>query len=257
MGAATFVVPRIIPCLLLQQSRLVKTVKFKEPKYIGDPLNAVRIFNEKEVDELVFLDITASREGRSPEFGLIREIASECFMPFAYGGGIRAVDQVRQILMSGAEKVVLNTAAIESPNVIEQASAEFGSQSIVVSINIKRTMFGGYRVYNNCDQKMTSLDPVKHACDVVKRGSGELFVNDVDRDGTREGYDGDLIQRIASAVDVPVIACGGAGSLADLKAAVDQGASAASAGTFFVLYGKHRAVLITYPDRAALELLFG
>jgi imidazole glycerol-phosphate synthase subunit HisF len=250
------VVPRVIPCLLIQRGRLVKTVRFRDPKYVGDPLNAVRIFNEKEVDELIFLDIDASTGNLNPDFDLVREIGAECFMPFAYGGGVHTMDQARRILASGAEKIVFSSAAIETPGLIELAAGEFGSQSVVVSINVKRTLFGRYCVFNSRTRKMLSTTPVQHACSIVQQGAGELLINDVDRDGTRQGYDPDLIRTVASSVEVPVIACGGAGSLGDLKTAIQRGASAAAAGTMFVLYGKHRAVLITYPDRSVLEDLF-
>jgi cyclase len=255
-GAIIATRPRIIPCLLIDEQQLVKTVRFKNPKYIGDPMNAVRILNEKEVDELVFLDIAARRTRRAPDIELIGKIASECFMPFAYGGGIRTLEHVRNILGSGAEKVVINTAALDDPHLIEQASGEFGSQSIVVAIDVKRTLFGGRRVMNGQQQKVLPLEPPAHARAMVELGAGEIFLNDVDRDGTRTGYDTDLIRSVSQAVDVPVVACGGAGTLADLRKAIDAGASAAAAGSLFVLYGKHRAVLITYPKledlRAAL-----
>jgi len=245
--------PRIIPCLLLDGGRLIKTVRFKKPKYIGDPFNAVRILNEKEVDELVFLDIGARRTGRVPDIDMIRRIASECFMPLAYGGGIRTLEQIRAVLGCGAEKVVINTAAIETPALIEQSAREFGSQSVVVSIDVKRTLFGGARVMNGRSHKLLSIEPASHAREMVRRGAGEIFLNDVDRDGTRAGYDLDLIRTISTAVDVPTIACGGAGTVADLGAAIAAGASAAAAGSLFTLFGKHRAVLITYPERAGLR----
>jgi imidazole glycerol-phosphate synthase subunit HisF len=245
--------PRIIPCLLLEDRRLVKTVRFKDPKYIGDPFNAVRILNEKEVDELVFLDIASRRTGRPPDIDLVRRIASECFMPLAYGGGVCTLDQVRAILGCGAEKVVINTAALETPALIEQAAGEFGSQSVVISIEVKRTLFGVPRVTNGRLHKMLSLDPAGHAKAMVLRGAGEIFLNDVDRDGMRGGYDLNLIRSVSAAIDVPTVACGGAGSIADLAAAIAAGASAAAAGSLFTLYGKHRAVLITYPEQADLR----
>jgi cyclase len=248
--------PRIIPCLLIDEQKLVKTVRFKNPKYIGDPMNAVRILNEKEVDELVFLDIAARHTRRAPDFELIGKIASECFMPFAYGGGIRTLAHVRSILGSGAEKVVINTAALDDPHLIQEVATEFGSQSVVVAIDVKRTLFGGRRVMNGAQQKLLPLEPQAHPRAMVERGAGEIFLNDVDRDGTRAGYDIDLIRTVSQAVKVPVVACGGAGALVDLRHAIDAGASAAAAGSLFVLYGKHRAVLITYPKpedlRAAL-----
>jgi cyclase len=248
--------PRVIPCLLLEEGRLVKTQRFKDAKYIGDPLNAVRIFNEKEVDELVFLDISASKKQHPPNFQLIREISAECFMPFAYGGGIRALGEIREILLGGAEKVVLDSILFEKPDLISQAAAEFGSQSIVAAIDVKRDLFGRYRVYNAGRGKLTSKDPVDHAVEMVKRGAGEVLLNDVDRDGMRSGFDLALIGKISEAVDVPVVPCGGAAELADLGLAIRSGASAIAAGSLFVLHGKHRAVLITYPSRDVLARLF-
>jgi cyclase len=249
-------IPRVIPCLLIRHGVLVKTVKFRNPKYIGDPLNAVRIFNEKEVDELVFLDITASREGRAPDVELIGKIAAECFMPFAYGGGVRTLTQARRIMTGGAEKVILNSVALEGGGLVEEVAAEFGNQSVVVAIDVKRTMLGRARVFNARLQKLTNLDPAEYASRMVAKGAGEILINDVNRDGTQSGYDVDLIAKIAKTVAVPVIACGGAGGLHDLRRAVDAGAAAVAAGSFFVLYGKHRAVLITYPDREKLRELF-
>ena len=256
-AAAPALLPRIIPCLLIDEGeRLVKTVKFKEPKYIGDPLNAVRIFNEKEVDELVFLDIAARRTGGEPRTELIARIAAECFMPFAYGGGVRTLDHIRRILGRGAEKVVINSAAIDDPQLVTRAATEFGSQSIVVAIDVKRGLFGGRRVLNGRTGKTLGLAPEQQARMMVERGAGEIFLNDVDRDGTRGGYDAELIRSVSGEVDVPIVACGGAGKLEDLRDAIAAGASAAAAGSLFVLYGKHRAVLITYPERQELRTLF-
>lgn len=249
-------IPRVIPCLLIQNGRLVKTTKFADPKYVGDPLNAVRIFNEKEVDELIFLDICASKERSEIDYDLINSIASECFMPFAYGGGLHSLDQARRVLRNGAEKVILCSAAIENPRLLSSVADEFGSQSVVVSINVKRKLFGAYCVFDSRNGKALSLDPVRFAQRCVENGAGELFLNDVDRDGTRGGYDDGLIRAVSQQVDVPVVACGGASSIEDLKHAIDVGASAAAAGSLFVLHGKHRAVLITYPERERLELLF-
>ncbi|MGB4101369.1 MAG: AglZ/HisF2 family acetamidino modification protein [Alphaproteobacteria bacterium] len=247
------VMPRYIPCLLVDGGKLVKTIKFCAPKYIGDPMNAVRIFNEKGADELIFLDIAARRAGKPPDLELIRQIASQCFMPFAYGGGITTLEQIRAILGGGAEKVVLNTVAGQMPELLTQAAAEFGSQSIVAGMDVKKSWLGRQRVVLGARQRTTGQSPVDYARALVARGAGEIFINDIDRDGTRSGYDLALIQSICAAVDVPVVACGGAGQVSDLQQAVAVGAAAAAAGSLFVLYGKHRAVLITYPDRNALE----
>lgn len=247
---------RVIPCLLLRHGGLVKTRRFKEPKYVGDPLNAVRIFNEKEVDELTFLDITATIEGRGPAFDIIQGIASECFMPFAYGGGISTIEQIREILALGVEKVVINTAAIRNPSLIREAASVFGSQSIVVSIDVRRKLLGRYTVCSEGGRKDEGIDPVLHAQRMQEYGAGELLVTSIDREGTGDGYDVDCIMKIASSVSIPIIANGGASELEHFRRAIAAGAAAVSAGSFFVFYGKHRAVLITYPKRDDLERLF-
>jgi len=244
---------RVIPCLLLKGSGLVKTQRFKDPKYVGDPINAIRIFNDKEVDELLLLDITATRENKGPAFDTIRDIASECFMPVAYGGGIRSMDDIRRILKAGIEKVVLNTAAIENPELVRQAADEFGSQAVVVSIDAKRKLLGRYEVFARGGTQATGLHPVDQAQKMEQCGAGEIFLTAIDRDGTMDGYDLELVSRVASKVHVPVIAAGGAGKVADFGEAVRQGASAVAAGAMFVFHGPHRAVLITYPGRAELE----
>lgn len=248
---------RVIPCLLLRDRGLVKTVKFKHPKYIGDPINAVRIFNEKEVDELIFLDTTATVEQREPPFDLVRQIATECFMPFCYGGGIRQLNQMAQLFTLGVEKVALNAYAVENPSFVGEAAAAFGSQSVVVSIDAKKNLFGKYRVHTYGGRKATKLDPVKHAAEMERMGAGELLINSVDLDGTMQGYDLGLIRSVTEAVRLPVIACGGAGSISDLAAAVKKGgAAAASAGSMFVFQGKHRAVLINFPAPEQLRQAF-
>ena len=248
---------RVIPCLLLRNQGLVKTVKFKDPKYVGDPINAVRIFNDKEVDELLFLDITATVDRRTPRYKIISEIASECFMPLAYGGGIRSIEDIRQVLAVGVEKVCINTHAVDDPEFIRTAADIFGSQSIVVSIDVKKTLFGKYEVFTNSGSKASNLDPLSHAVRMEQMGAGEIFLNSIDRDGTMTGYDLELTRRVTAAVGIPVIACGGAGTVAHFRDAVKQGgASAVSAGSMFVFHGKHRAVLISYPDQAELRQAF-
>jgi cyclase len=197
---------RVIPCLLLRGAGLVKTVRFKDPKYVGDPINAIRIFNDKEVDELVLLDITATREGRGPSFSVIEEVASECFMPLAYGGGIRTVEEARRILKLGVEKIVLNTIAWRDVAVLTAASEEFGAQAIVASIDVRRGMLGKYEVVVESAAKRTGVDPVTYARRLEAAGAGEILLTSVDRDGTMQGYDVDLIARVSAAVQVPVIA---------------------------------------------------
>jgi cyclase len=240
--------PRVIPVLLLKENLLYKTVRFGNPTYVGDPRIAVKIFNDKGADEIVLLDIAATRERRRPNFKLIGEIAGECFMPVAYGGGIRDIGDVRAVLKLGVEKVVLNTAAVENPGLVSEAARINGSSSVVVSIDAKRDLFGRYRVFTHAGARKTGLDPVALAKRAAEAGAGEIIINSIDRDGTQKGYDLPLTRSVAEAVDVPVVACGGAGSVGDFKAAFREArASAAAAGSFFVFQGPHRAVLITYP----------
>ncbi|MCB1856787.1 MAG: imidazole glycerol phosphate synthase subunit HisF [Gammaproteobacteria bacterium] len=249
---------RVIPCLLFQGHGLVKTIRFKNPKYVGDPVNAVRIFNEKEVDELIFLDIEASPARRGPDFNVIGEIASECFMPLTYGGGIRTIDDMRQVFALGVEKICLNTAAFTNPKLIEEAVRRFGSQSVLVSLDVRKGLFGGYQTYYYSGSKKTGMDPVAAAVKLEQLGVGELIVNSIDRDGTMSGYDLGLLSSVSSAVGIPVIALGGAGSIDHFSGAVNQaGVSAVAAGSFFVFHGKHRAVLISYPPIGVLEQALG
>ena len=250
--------PRIIPCLLLKKRGLVKTIQFDNPKYLGDPINVVKIFNDKEVDELVFLDISATRETRKPPFDYLTEIASECFMPLAYGGGIRDLEDIRKLLGLGIEKVVINSYAAENPAFIRSAADFAGSQSIVVSIDAKKVGTEKYSVFTHSGRKNLGLDPVKFAIEMEHRGAGEILLNSIDRDGLMTGYDLDLIKQVARAVSVPVVACGGCGTLFDMKnAIIEGGASAAAAGSMFVFQGPRRAVLISYPSREEFHKIFG
>lgn len=247
---------RVIPVLLYDGSGLVKSVKFKDYKYVGDLLNAVKILNEKEVDELVLLDISATPTKHAPDLCLISDVASECFMPLAYGGGIGKLADIEAIFKVGVEKVVINSAAVEDANFIRQAVAVCGSQSIVVSIDVKREFLGKYNVYIHCGRRNTGLEPVEFARRMETLGVGEIILNSIDRDGTMQGYDVDLLKRVTSAIKIPVVACGGAGSLNDFAQAIQSGASAVAAGSMFVFYGKHRAVLINYPTRTELGQVF-
>lgn len=247
---------RVIPCLLLRQRGLVKTIKFKQSQYVGCPINALKIFNEKEVDEIVFLDIGASIEKRKPDYNFIADIASEAFMPFAYGGGIKELDDVQRIFGLGVEKVVINSHAIENPMFIKKAAELFGRQSIVVSIDVKRNILGKYEVFTFGGKKNCKLDPVEYAKKMGDLGAGEIFLNSMDRDGTGLGYDLKIIKEVSKAISVPLIVCGGAGKLDHFKEAVDSGASGVAAGSFFVFHGTHRAVLITYPERKEIDNLF-
>jgi imidazole glycerol-phosphate synthase subunit HisF len=235
----------------------VKTVRFKDSAYIGDPRNAVRIFNEKEVDELALLDIAATPEGRGPQLDLVREIVSEAFMPVAYGGGVRSVEDVRALVSVGVEKVVIATAAAADPNFVARAADACGSQSVVVCLDVKRTLFGRYEVYTHSGKRGTGKDPVAFARRMEELGAGELVVNAIDRDGTMAGYDLELLKSVTGAVQIPVIACGGAGRVEDFGAAVREGgASAVAAGSLFVFHGRHRAVLISYPAPGDLRVAF-
>jgi cyclase len=248
--------PRVIPVLLLKDGLLYKTEKFRNPKYVGDPRVAVKIFNDKGADEIAIIDILATREGRQPDFQLIEEIAGESFMPLGYGGGIRTRGEVRRILSLGAEKVIINTRAVEDPDFVRAVSEDNGAQSITICIDVKKDLFGRSRAMTHCGQTKTSWDPAELAQRMEEAGAGELIVQSIDREGTMSGYDLKLTRSVAEAVAIPVIALGGAGSEQDLARAVkDGGASAAAAGAMFVFQGPHRAILITYPDDARLGAL--
>jgi len=249
-------IPRIIPCLLLKGNGLVKGVKFRNHRYLGDPLNAVKIFNDKEVDELVFLDITATREKRRPALETVQDIADECYMPFAFGGGLRTIDDMRLVFAAGAEKIVLNTAAVENPQLIAEAAGCFGSQSVVVAIDVKRGWTGKRRVHTCSGTIRTDRDPVAWAVEAARLGAGEILLTSIDAEGSMFGYDLDLIRAVAKEVAIPVIAAGGAGSVADFRLARDAGASAMAAGSMFVFTGKLRGILISYPTRDELHEAF-
>lgn len=247
-GSSASALARLVPCLLLQDRKLVKTVRFARPAYVGDPINAVRIFNEREVDELAILDIGATPQAQSPNFDLIEAIVSEAFMPVAYGGGIRSVEDIRRLFSLGVEKAVLATAAVENERLLADAVLMFGSQSIVACLDIRKNLFGKYEAYTRCGTRRQSASPMQIVDGFVGGGAGEILINSIDRDGTMSGYDLKTIAEIAARVSVPVMACGGAGTLADAKEAIRAGASSAAAGSMFVYHGKHRAVLINYPN---------
>jgi cyclase len=249
--------PRVIPCLLLKDAGLVKTVRFRRASYVGDPLNTIKILNDKEVDELVLLDITATPERRGPNLEFLREAVSEAFVPLAYGGGVTTLQQMHDLYKLGVEKVVLNTAAHERPDLVREAAAAFGSQSVVVGIDVRRGIFGGQRVFTHGGRTRVDGDPVAAARRAEDLGAGELLLTAIHRDGTWKGYDLDLIRTVASAVQVPVVACGGAATLSDFRGAVrDAGASAVAAGSMFVYQRRHRAVLVSFPTRAELIATF-
>lgn len=247
---------RVIPCLLLQDGGLVKTQQFKKPKYVGDPINAVRILNDKYVDELIFLDISASRLNQEPDYDLVERIAGECFMPLCYGGGVKTLEQAKKLVSLGVEKIAVNSACIHHPDLVKELVAELGSQSVVGAMDVKRNFWGNERVYDASRRKMTELTPDEHMQQMVSAGVGEVFVNDVDRDGMFGGYNLELIAKLSQKTSVPLIACGGADDLDDMRQVFASGSSAAAAGSMFVFYGPHRAVLITYPEYAKVKKLF-
>ena len=248
---------RVIPCLLIQDGELVKTLKFSDPKYVGDPINTIRIFNDKEVDELIVLDISASRKSREPDYALIESFSSECFMPLCYGGGIKSVKQANLIFKLGIEKICLQTAALNDPAIISYIADKFGSQSVVVSVDVKKDRKGKYKIYRSMDGKIIEQPWLQYLKEIVQAGTGEVILNSVDHDGTMAGMDLEMIREAASEVPVPLIALGGVGNLFDIKKAIEVGASAVSAGSFFVFQGPYRAVLITYPEHLELEGLLG
>jgi imidazole glycerol-phosphate synthase subunit HisF len=245
---------RVIPVLLLKGDGLVKSVKFSNHKYVGDPINAVKIFNEKEVDEISLIDIQATKEGRGPNIKKIAEIASEAFMPMSYGGGITTTDQVKELLYNGIEKVILNKSAVKNPALITAIADKFGAQSVVVSIDVKKNIWGKYKAFTDNGSDSSGLDPVAFAQQCEKAGAGEILLQSIERDGTYAGYDIALLQKMASAVNIPVIIGGGAGSVDDFKQAVTEGhASAVCAGSMFVFQRPHNAVLISYPSQKDLK----
>lgn len=244
---------RIIPCLLLRNGGLYKTEKFSKPKYVGDPINAIRIFNEKEVDELLVLDITASREGKEPNYDLIEEFASECFMPLAYGGGITKMEQARRLFASGVEKICIQSSALDNPSLVTQLASQFGSQSVMVSVDVKKNWVGQYKLYSSKDQGTVSIDWLEFIKKMIEAGAGEILLNAVDRDGTMAGMDLTMIEKANAVTTVPMIATGGVGSLKDIQEGIAHGADAISAGAFFVFQGPHKAVLISYPKYSELE----
>lgn len=244
---------RVIPTLLLRGKGLVKTVNFKNPNYLGDPINAVRIFNDKEVDELVLLDIGASKEKRDPNYTWIKDIVSESFMPIGYGGGIHSITQIKKIFDLGVEKIIMNTASFDL-NLISEAASIYGEQSIVVCIDAKKAIFGGYNVYGRSGQEKHKQCPDVFAKEVVNAGAGEIIIQSIDNEGKMKGYDLNLIKLVSSAINVPIVASGGAGTFQDLKdAIIIGGASAVAAGSFFVYKGKHNAVLINYPSTLEIQ----
>ncbi|MBT9585552.1 imidazole glycerol phosphate synthase subunit HisF [bacterium] len=242
---------RMIPVLLLQNGGLYKTTRFRHARYVGDPINTVKLFNEKGADEIVVLDIAATKSGKSIDVKKITEIASEAFMPMAYGGGIQTFEQAKAVFDAGYEKVVLNTSAFESPQLISTIAGTYGSQSVVISIDAKKVWWGGMKVHVRAGSKNTGLSAVQFARQVEQHGAGEIMITAIHRDGTWDGYDLGLIKSVAEQVDIPVIACGGAAGMDDFRAAVSvAGASAVAAGSFFVYQKKNMGVLISFPSES-------
>lgn len=248
---------RIIPCLLVRNKGLVKTVQFKDGKYVGDPINAVKIFNEKEVDELIVLDIDATKEGREPDFKMIENLANESRMPLCYGGGVKTVKQAKKIIHLGAEKVALSSAVIENPDLVKDIAKAVGVQSVIVILDVKKKgLFGKYQVYTHNGTKSTGKDPKELARQFEALGVGEIVINSIDNDGMMKGYDTKLIDMIRSEIDLPMTVLGGAGTLDDIKGIISKyKVIGTAAGSLFVFKGKYKAVLINYPNRVEIKLL--
>ncbi len=241
--------PRIIPCLLVRDKGLVKTQKFKDARYLGDPMNAVRIFNEKEADELMIVDIDATIEGRGPDFKMIQHWAEECRMPLCYGGGITNVEQAQRIFSLGVEKIALSSGALVNPSLITELADKVGSQSVVIVIDVKKKLFGGYEVLTHNGKKSTGKNPFDLIKKLQELGAGEIVVNNIDADGEMKGYDLVLMEKARAATTLPLTALGGAGSLDDIKKLIQKfGIIGAAAGSTFVYKGKLKAVLINYPN---------
>lgn len=248
---------RIIPVLLYKNQGLYKSIKFKNHNYIGDPINAIKIFNDKEVDELIFLDIDATINKTGVNYNIIEQISSECFMPLSYGGGISTLKEIENILKLGVEKVVLNSFAISNLNFIREASEKFGSSTIVVSVDYRRNIFGQTRVYSKSGTEKSNFDPLQYCKLLEEYGVGEIMLNSIERDGMMIGYDLNFIEEATRKIGVPIIACGGAGSLDDLKNLYElTNVSAMAAGSMFVYHGPFKAVLINYPSREDKKYIF-
>jgi imidazole glycerol-phosphate synthase subunit HisF len=249
--------PRITPCLLVHKGGLVKTVCFKSPKYVGDPINAVKIFNEKEADELIVLDIDASANRVEPDYRMIRNLAAECRMPLCYGGGIKTANQASRIIAAGVEKISISSAAVDNPALVAEIAEQIGRQSVVVTIDVKKKMFGrGYEVCTLNGKKNIGRDPISFAEEIENAGAGEIVLNSIDHDGQMKGYDLQLAKQLRKAVSIPITLLGGAGSLNDMCELFDAcGVVGASAGSLFVFKGPYRAVLITYPSMQQKDAL--
>lgn len=248
--------PRIIPCLLVQDKGLVKTVNFKHPKYVGDPINAVRIFNEKQVDELTVLDIDASVENREPDYRMIENLAAECRMPLCYGGGVKTPEQAQRIFSLGVEKIAFSSAAVQDPSLVARIAERVGNQSVVVIIDVKKKLLGGYEVYIKNGKTATGKNPFDFAKQLEDLGAGEIVVNSIDQDGVMKGYDMALAEKMRSVTSLPLTVLGGAGTIQDIGKLINKfGIIGASAGSLFVFKGVYKAVLINYPNPAEKDEL--
>jgi cyclase len=245
--------PRIIPVLLLENNGLVKTTRFNNPNYIGDPINAVKIFNDKGVDELILLDISASKEKRKPNFNRIKEIISEAFMPVSYGGGISSLNDIESVIKLGVEKVCINSVAITTPEFIKNAANEFGSSTICISVDVKKNWLGKKYVYSHSGKRKSNFSPIQFSKLAEDYGAGEVLLQSIDNDGTYSGYDLDLIAKVSSHITIPVIACGGAKDEKNLIDAIKAGASASAAGSLFIYNGNNKAVLLNFPNEAWID----
>jgi imidazole glycerol-phosphate synthase subunit HisF len=245
---------RVIPCLQLIGDSLVKTIKFKNPSYIGDPINTVRIFNELEVDELCLLDITASQENREPPIEILQQISNECFMPLSYGGGLKDFDTAKKIMAIGFEKLVVNTQAWRRLELITKLSEHFGAQAVIGSIDVKKNLFGKYNVFISDGTEKIDMDVIDWAKKLQEAGAGEILITSMDKDGTWSGFDIELTRKVSDALSVPVIANGGAGSIAHIGEAVKKGnASAVCLGRMVVYQQKGMGVLVNFPDKTKIE----
>lgn len=249
--------PRIIPSLLIHDNGLVKTVNFKNPKYVGDPINAVKIFNEKAVDELAVFDIDATVLGKEPNYSLIERLASQSMMPLCYGGGVKTVEQAQRIFSLGIEKIALSSAVLHNPKLITEISDRVGAQSVIVVLDVKKKLLGGYEVYTHNGKKATGINPFKFVEEAQKLGAGEIVINSIDKDGVMKGYDLDLIAKVREKISLPMTVLGGAGSLDDIEKVIDQhGVIGVAAGSLFVFKGPYKAVLINYPIQLEKNKIF-
>lgn len=249
--------PRIIPSLLLQDSGLVKTVNFKNPKYVGDPINAVKIFNEKEVDELAIFDIDATAKGLEPNYGLIERIANQSRMPLCYGGGVKTLEQAQRIFSLGVEKIALSSAVLQNPDLITKIGEKVGAQSVIVVLDVKKKLFGGYEVFTHNGKKSTGINPFKFVEEAQNLGAGEIIINSIDQDGVMKGYDMSLIEKVREKISLPLTVLGGAGSLDDIQEVISKHQIiGVAAGSLFVFKGVYKAVLINYPTREEKEKIY-